>query len=52
MNALRSNLSERVVGRLLSQRDVAFLVVIAVVVAAVFTLTTNTTRKEIGRAHV
>ncbi|MGZ4131169.1 MAG: ABC transporter permease [Actinomycetota bacterium] len=42
MNALRSNLSERVVGRLLSQRDVAFLVVIAVVVAAIFTLTTNT----------
>lgn len=38
----RSSLSERVVGRLLSQRDIAFLVVIVLLVSATFTLTTNT----------
>lgn len=42
MNALRGDLSGRVVARLLSQRDTAFLVVIALIVLAIFTLTTNT----------
>lgn len=42
MNANVSNLSERVVRRVLSQRDLVSLLVIALSVFAIFTLTTNT----------
>jgi simple sugar transport system permease protein len=41
-DGLRGNMSERVVARLLSHRDIAFLVLIALIVMAVFTLTTDT----------
>jgi simple sugar transport system permease protein len=39
---LRRDISEHVVGRLLSQRDLASLAAIALIVFAIFTLTTNT----------
>ncbi len=42
MNWLRGNLSERVVSRLVSQRDLWFLVLLAAAVIATFSLTTDT----------